>query len=237
MLAALLCVSVKAVDTAAPTPASANINTAIRADSSDKGFSGPYENKPIHRTDRTTPTNPSTTSNGYTTWDFGRVPLALGAVLLLIFSLRWMIRSLGGYQTGKAANRAVQVLTRTTISPRQQMIVVQFGRRLLLVGSAGSELKSLCQIDEPDEVAEVLAQIRQGSGTLTTRSFGTMFGRAEKAYEGGEPSSSAADVTSEAVDETELDPTPRELTGQPVRSEAIVGLMDRIRRISEQFQG
>jgi flagellar biogenesis protein FliO len=226
MLAVVLGGSSKAVDTAPPSPASANINTAIRAaDNTDKGYSGPFENKPLHRSGQAT-TNQSSTSSNSAVWDFARVPLALGAVIFLILCLRWMIRSLGGYQTGKAGNKAVQILTRTTISPRQQMLVLQFGRRLLLVGSSGSELKPLCQIDDADEVAEVLAQIQQQRSGVATRSFGAMFGRAEKAYQGEESSSPEADETSPPPDPN--------VTAD--RGEALVGLVDRIRRMSEQFQ-
>jgi flagellar biogenesis protein FliO len=230
LLAVVLCDSAKAVDTAAPSPASANVNSAIRAaDSADKGYSGPFENKPIHHNSQTAATNPSSSSSNYTASDLARVPLALGAVILLILCLRWIIRSLGGYQTGKSGNRAVQVLTRTTISPRQQMLVLQFGRRLLLVGSSGSELKPLCQIDDADEVAEVLAQIQQHRSGVVTRSFGAMFGRAEKAYQGAEPSSPGADE--ELPPQSQPEPN---VTAD--RGEALVGLMDRVRRMSEQFQ-
>jgi hypothetical protein len=56
-----------------------------------------------------------------------------------------------------------------------------------------------------------------------------MFGRAEKAYQRGEPSLPQADE--ESPPESQPEPN---VTAD--RGEALVGLMDRVRRMSEQFQ-
>ena len=100
------------------------------------------------------------------------------------------------------------------ISPRQQMMVVRFGRRILLVGSSGGEMTPLCQIDQPDEVAEVLAQVSAGKSDAA--SFRAAFSGAEKSYK-----------------ETEVAGSPE----QPAESnDEITGLMARLRKMTERFQ-
>ena len=64
---------------------------------------------------------------------------------------------------------AVKVLSRCTISPRQHLLVVQFGKRLVLVGDSGSNLNPLCEIADPDEAASVLAQAREESVSVARR--------------------------------------------------------------------
>src|SRR5689334_8877209 len=53
--------------------------------------SGPYEQTTIHRREGTAPaTQPrGATSGSQNSWDMGKVPLALGGVVALIFAMRW----------------------------------------------------------------------------------------------------------------------------------------------------
>ena len=164
------------------------------------------------------PTNP---------WDMGRVPLALGAVVLLIIAMRWLGKGMLPGASNHRASRAVQVLLRSTVAPKQQIMLVQIGRHLVLVGSAGSEMNPLCEIRDADEVAEVLSQLRSEKRS-TAKSFRALFGRAERAYESPEPP--AAD---EAEGEAETD-QPDAATS--ATREELSGLMARVRRIANQFQ-
>lgn len=157
-------------------------------------------------------------------WDFLRIPCALGAVILLILGLRSAGKRLSAVGTNKNGGRGVQVLSRSVVAPRQQMLVVQFGRRLLLVGSSGAEMTPLCQLDDPDEVAEVLAQLK-GERGAASKSFLATFRGADSAYEADEAPAAA---TSQ--------PTNTEDAAEPQSGEDLSGLMARVRRMSEQFQ-
>jgi flagellar biogenesis protein FliO len=126
--------------------------------------------------------------------------------------------------SNKSGGRGVQVLSRSVVAPRQQMLVVQFGRRLLLVGSSGAEMTPLCQLDDPDEVAEVLAQLKADRGGAS-KSFRATFRGADSAYEAEETPAVAPSQPANAEDAAE-----------PQSGEDLSGLMARIRRMSEQFQ-
>lgn len=158
-------------------------------------------------------------------WDFFRIPCALGAVILLILGLRSAGKRLSGVGTNKNGGRGVQVLSRSVVAPRQQMLVVQFGRRLLLVGSSGAEMTPLCQLDDPDEVAEVLAQLK-GDRAVASKSFLATFRGADSAYEAEETPAVAAPPPA----------TNAEDAAEPQSGEDLSGLMARIRRMSDQFQ-
>ena len=185
--------------------------------------SGPYEQTAIRRTGPTT----SSTAQGKSStgpsnaWDMAKVPMALGGVLLLIFGMRALGKKMVPGGAGRSS-RAVQVLVRSTVSPRQQLMLIQVGRRLVLVGSGGTEMNPLCQIDDPDEVAEVLGHIREDKGSSVAKNFRTLFGKAGKAYEA-------------PGDEAEERPGEAALSTAGTRAE-LTGLTEQVRRIAEQFR-
>lgn len=205
--------------------ASANVKDAIASPPS-----GPLERTPLtfSRTGGAAPSTQASSAvaaSSSSRWDFLRIPCALGAVVLLILGLRSAGKRLSGAGANKGGSRGVQVLSRSVVAPRQQMLVVRFGRRLLLVGSSGAEMTPLCQLDDPDEVAEVLAQLKSDRG-VAPKSFLATFRGADSAYEADE---SPAATPSPAATNTED-------AAEPQSGEDVSGLMARIRRMSEQFQ-
>lgn len=94
------------------------------------------------------------------TLDLPRVGIALAAVLGLIFILRWCSRKILAIPSTKGSANLMQVVSRTTLAPRQQLLLVRVGSRLMVVGDSAGTLSSLGQITEPDEVASLLGQTR-----------------------------------------------------------------------------
>jgi flagellar biogenesis protein FliO len=95
-----------------------------------------------------------------------RVALSLGAVLTLILGLflagrRFLPRSAFRQNGGGGA---VQVLARTPITPKQRIVLVQVGRRILVVADAGPNLTTLCEITDADEAAALIAQLQSERG-------------------------------------------------------------------------
>jgi flagellar protein FliO/FliZ len=131
------------------------------------------------------PARTAPASGGLETW---RLLLALGVVLGLIFVLRWLGRRFAGHAGGRGS-RAIHIVSRSTINPRQQLMLVQIGRRLVLIGNCGTSLSPLCQIDDPDEIAQVLGQVQQEKSESITRAFSGLFRREEEKYDAPKPSS------------------------------------------------
>jgi flagellar biogenesis protein FliO len=125
----------------------------------------PLEQETIHRPGSADPAAPQDRAPAPApdSFDFARVALALGAVIGLILLLRWCGRKLMPGAIPARGNRGVHVLSRTVIGPKQQLLIIQIGRRLVAVGDNGGQLTSLCQITDPDEVALLIGQSRRGS--------------------------------------------------------------------------
>jgi len=91
-----------------------------------------------------------------------RVALSLGAVLALIVGLylagrRFLPR---GAFARHGGGGAVQVLARTAISPKQRIMLLQVGRRILVVADGGPSLATLAEITDADEAAALIAQLQ-----------------------------------------------------------------------------
>jgi len=191
-------------------------------------------NQPIHR-DPAIPaagqrnTGPvETRGSGF---DPLRVTLALGGVLGLILILRVGMRRLFPGAIALRSTRAIKVLSRCTISPRQHLLLVQVGKRLIVVGDSGTQLNPLCEIADGKEVEALLAQIQEESAAAAHR-FELFFGKARTGYEAETsdadtkvPAADAAfDPTHELIDPS-LSQTRRELSG----------LSERVRDLARQL--
>lgn len=129
------------------------------------------------------------------TYNLPRVLLALAAVVGLIFLLRWAARRFFGLPTARGASQVVQVLSRSVISPKQQLVLVKVGRRVVVAADNGSQLTSLSEITDPDEVAALVGQLRSEkdagrSGALTgasPKAFGSVLGGVKTGYDADRP--------------------------------------------------
>jgi flagellar biosynthetic protein FliO len=91
-----------------------------------------------------------------------QVALSLAAVLGLIVALYWVSRRIlpGGAFAAGSSSRAIQVLHRTALGPKHRVMLVQVGRRILVIAEcAGQPLTTLCQITDPDEAAALIGQL------------------------------------------------------------------------------
>ncbi|HEV2296756.1 MAG TPA: flagellar biosynthetic protein FliO [Tepidisphaeraceae bacterium] len=174
-------------------------------------------------------------------FDTMHVVLSLGIVLTLIFALRWLGQRLFGKGMTSRSSRAVQVLSRNVISPKQQLLVVQVGRRLVVVGDSGQQMNSLCEITDPDEMAALIGQIHEEKRETSGNPFGSIFGRAGTAFEKETEPHRSVDVAEES--EESADGLTTEATGEltgasPVHDtrDELSGLMDKVRLMSRQFR-
>lgn len=101
----------------------------------------------------------ATSAGGATSgWlDLTRLGASLGIVLLLVVLVAWGYRRLVGGAPAARSSPAVRVLSRTVLSPRQQVLLLQVGRRVVVVGDSGGHLAPLSEIHDVDEVTALLA--------------------------------------------------------------------------------
>ncbi|MEX2213112.1 MAG: flagellar biosynthetic protein FliO [Phycisphaeraceae bacterium] len=98
---------------------------------------------------------------------------ALGIVLILIFLLRGALRKAGvGGAIGP--HPAVQVLSRVSVAPRNHVLLIRVGQRVLVVGDSAAGLRTLASIDEPEEVAEIITSAATAKSDSITGGFRKM---------------------------------------------------------------
>jgi len=166
-------------------------------------------------------------------FDTSRVVLSLAIVLGLIFALRWAAQRLFGKTVSNRASRAVQVLSRNVISPKQQLLVVQVGRRLVVVGDSGQQMNALCEITDPDEITALVGQLHEEKRESTGNPFGALFGRAGSQFEKHDEPQRPVGVADDE-DEEMADGSTGPSSVQGTRDE-LSGLMDKVRVMSRQF--
>ena len=191
------------------------------------------------RTDRDGQTAPATRPVQATTagsqLDWPRVLISLGLVIGLIVVMRLAMKKWLGVGGVGGAGRSVKVLGRTMLGPRQQVLLIQVGRRVVVTADSGGQLSALAQITDPDEVASLIGAVEspvvEGAPSGV---FARMFGAARQPFGGGDLDSvddtpapiPAGGVDAIVGDDREVDAARGELAG----------LMERVRGLSRQFR-
>jgi flagellar biogenesis protein FliO len=193
-----------------------------------------------------------------------RVTLALLGVLGLIVAMKIVMRWLWPGAASQRASRSVRVIARTPLSSKSALVLVQVGKRLVVVGDCGTQLSSICQITDPDEVAGMLGAIQTERLGSAARRFAIKLGRAQGDFDEAdelvtEPSAGSPDRLRGTVgggaeidaardgDGTDGDADRNEVADQAgnesVEPDALVntrqelrGLASRVRALAEQFR-
>ncbi len=109
---------------------------------------------------------------------FGATAL-LGGVLLLV---RWGARKAAGAggvaaqlgAGGRAPAGVLSVLGRYPVSRGHSLVLLKLDRRVLLLGQSPAGFTTLSELNDPDDVASVLAKTADADGTGLTRRFNDM---------------------------------------------------------------
>ncbi len=118
--------------------------------------------------------------------------------------------------TGPKANPAIKMLSRSILSPKQQLMLLQVGKRLIVVGDSGGNMNALCEISDPDEVAALVGEIKQDRPESVAKSFRSLFGRAKEPFD--EPTARES-----AIDQIEPPMKPRRTRSWSRRSRISAG--------------
>lgn len=92
--------------------------------------------------------------------DLGRLAMSLAIVLGLIVVCAWVYRRLSGQASVPAATSVVRVLGRTALAPKQQILLIQVGRRVIVVGESNGQFAPLSEITDEDEIASLQGEDR-----------------------------------------------------------------------------
>lgn len=96
-------------------------------------------------------------------------------VLCVFLGLAWMVRKTQPSAFVKLPSDVVQVMGRTPMAPRQQMYVVRFGNKMLLVSHQPGQTQTLCEITDEDEVQRLAGLCEANQPSSITSSFKEVF--------------------------------------------------------------
>jgi flagellar biogenesis protein FliO len=100
---------------------------------------------------------------------------SLAIVLGLFFGLVWLLRRGMPKGTRLLSSEVVEVLGRAPLAGRQQMHVVRFGNKLLLVSLSPGGAETLSEIIEPAEVDRLSGICQQSHANSATNAFRQVF--------------------------------------------------------------
>jgi hypothetical protein len=76
---------------------------------------------------------------------------------------------------------AVQVAARTAVTPKHTVALLRLPRRFVLVGLSSEGVQTICEIDDPEEVADLIARVEAPSAKASA--FAGLLHRAAGEYE------------------------------------------------------
>jgi flagellar biogenesis protein FliO len=115
-----------------------------------------------------------------------RTTFSLLAVLALIGGGAYLFRRFA-WPAGKfRSSRGIDVLARSVINPRQTLCLIKFGQRLLLIGVSPNHMAALDTVENPDEIAHILAGLEKEGPHSISNTFGSLLRREAREYPGEE---------------------------------------------------
>ena len=102
---------------------------------------------------------------------------ALGVVVILILLLRSAITKFSGRPLATARSQAIEVLARIPVAPRNHVLLLRLGHRVLVVGDSAGGMRTLANIDDPDEISSLLSSVGASRSNSITEGFSNLVDR------------------------------------------------------------
>ena len=112
---------------------------------------------------------------------------SLTVVLGLFFLLTWLMRRGMPHSAARLPDGVVSVLGRAPLAGRQQMHVLRFGNKLLLVCASANGFDKLAEITEPEEVQRLVSLCDQSESSSATTTASRILGRLVPGRSPGKP--------------------------------------------------
>ncbi len=171
-------------------------------------------------TGETEETRQRSTAIGSTGLNFTRVLGALAAVIGLILLLRTLaVRFLpttlgGGGGVGGRPSGVIEVLARYPVGRGQQLMVLKFARRILLVHQSGAIARTLSEMTDPDEVAATLSRLEAGATVANAAKFRSAIQSFEQEHEAAMRERTRPEASSPAMETEIIDLTRTRILGK-----------------------
>jgi flagellar biogenesis protein FliO len=94
-----------------------------------------------------------------TTLDLPRIIFSLAIIIAAILLLRYAARRFLRLPAAARASESIRILSRTPISPKQHVLALAVGRRVLIVADNGQQLSTLCELTDERELRDFTGRI------------------------------------------------------------------------------
>lgn len=111
---------------------------------------------------------------------------ALGVVVALALLTRWVLSRLSGRVAVSGGPSVVEVLSRTAIAPRNHVILLKVGQRVIVASDSPAGMRTLAEIDDPEEVALLLAETAARTTQGVRGGFRQLMGKLNRDYDAAE---------------------------------------------------
>ncbi|MCC6681711.1 MAG: flagellar biosynthetic protein FliO [Phycisphaeraceae bacterium] len=125
---------------------------------------------------------------------------ALGVVLGLVLLLRWLFVRYFGGRLAVRSTPVVEVLSRSLIAPRQHVLLLRVGSRILVVSESPGGMRTLADVDDPEEVASLIGAVSSARDNSISRGFSRMLHGFHGQYEDKQTELEGGDDGEVAVD-------------------------------------
>lgn len=126
--------------------------------------------------------------SGFFSHWFLRAAVVVGALIASLLGVRWVMRHAAAGGTlaaqlgagGRSPQGVIEVLGRYPVSRGHSLVLLKLDRRVLLLGQSNSGFTTLCELDDPQDVASVLTRVEDDAGRALNRRFGDMLRQMER---------------------------------------------------------
>ncbi len=111
--------------------------------------------------------------------------IALGIVVGLALGVRFIYARMGG-KVAAHSSPVVEVLSRTTVAPHSHVMLLRVGSRVLVVSDSSAGMRTLANVDDAEEVADILGAVSATKNNSITRGFSQLLHRFGEEHEDDE---------------------------------------------------
>lgn len=105
------------------------------------------------------------------------------AVLVLMLGMAWVIKRYLPARRLLPGAGVIQVVARTALSPKQQIVLVRLGGRFILVGVSPERMNTLTCVDDPQQAALLMGELASTRPGSISGGFAQSIDRESKEYE------------------------------------------------------
>lgn len=92
-------------------------------------------------------------------------------VLVLVAAIALFLKKFIPARRLMSGSQVLRIVARTHVTPKQQLMLVKLGRRMVLLGVSPERINTLSTVDDPDQVASLLGEAASSQDHSSSQAF------------------------------------------------------------------